>query len=231
MYCGHPHSVQKLTKEEIVRSQYNKTWLAILLAGEILAAPAAFGNAIRFDFGPAGSPSVTALFQDAGPNQVDLTISALALSGNNSVNSLYFNFNPVFDSQNLIFTQTGSVGGVQGVANAANDSYKVGGGSGKFDIKLVFGESPEFVSGDTVTYSITGVSGFSVNDFLSLETPVAGRGPTYAAGSLQELSGIVVVQGTPAAAVPDVASTFGLFVLSLLAIGLLPRHFRVVERA
>ena len=218
----------KTGKEQIVKSRYDKTWLTILLAGQILAAPAAFGNAIRFDFGPAGTPSMTALFEDAGPNQVQLTITALALSGANSLNSLYFNFNPVFDSQNLIFAQTGSVGGVQGAASTGNDSYKASGGGGKFDINLIFGQSPAFVTGDAATFSITGIGGLSVNDFLYQETAAAGRTPTYAAGSLQELSGIVVVQGTPTTAnVPDAASTFGLLALSLLTMGWFSQRLRV----
>ena len=200
-------------------------WLPIILASAILPAPAAFATTIRFDFGPAGTPAVTALFEDVGPNQVNLTITALALTGNNSVNSLFFNFNPVFDSHNLIFTQTDSIGSVQSSANTANDSYKASGGGGKFDINLAFGKSPAFVNGDAVIYSITGLSGFSVNDFLFLETPAAGRIPTYAAGSLQELSGVVVVNGTPQT-VPDNTSTFGLLALCLSAIPLLSRQFR-----
>jgi hypothetical protein len=213
-----------------VRSQYNKTWLAVFLAGQILAAPAAFGNAIRFDFGPAGTPSVTALFEDAGPDQIQLTITALALSGNNSVNGLYFNFNPVFDSQNLLFTQTGSIGGVQGSASTANDSYKASGGGGKFDIHLIFSQSPQFINGDAATFSITGIGGLTVNDFLFQETAAAGRTPTYAVGSLQDLSGIVVVQGTPTAPnAPDGASTFGLLVLGLLAMGLFSRRLRIFK--
>jgi hypothetical protein len=214
-----------------VRPQCSKSWLAILLAVPILAAPAAFGNAIRFDFGPAGTPSMKALFEDSGPNQIQLTITALALSGNNSVNSLFFNFNPAFDSQSLIFTQTGSIGGVLGSASTANDSYKAIGGGGKFDININFGQSPTFVTGDVVTFSITGIGDLSVNDFLYQETAAAGRNPTYAVGSLQELSGVVVVQGTPTTEVPDAAPTFGLLGLGLLTIGLFFRRHRVIKSA
>jgi hypothetical protein len=216
-----------------VKSQCKKTWLKILLLGQILAAPAAFANAIRFDFGPAGSPSITALFEDAGPNQVQLTVTALALSGNNSVNSLYFNFNPAFDSRNLTFTQIGSIGGAQGVASAANDSYKAIGGGGKFDINLTFGPTPTFITGDVATFTITCKDNFSLNDFLFLETAAAGRSPSYAAGSLQELSGVVVVQGTPIITehAPDAASTFGMLVVGLLGIGLLARRLRAFSRA
>lgn len=170
---------------------------------------------------------MTALFEDVGPNQIQLTVTALALSADNSVNSLYFNFNPTFDSRNLVFTQTGSVGGVQGSANTANDSYKAGGGGGKFDINLIFSQSPTFVTGDVATFSITGLGGLSVDDFLFQETAAAGRSPTYAVGSLQELSGVVVIQGTPTVpTVPDGASTFGLLALGLFAVGLFSRRLR-----
>ena len=63
---------------------YKMYWPAALLAAGVFVAPAAFGNAVRFDFGPTGTPSMTALFQDVGPNQVQLTISALALSSRTS---------------------------------------------------------------------------------------------------------------------------------------------------
>jgi hypothetical protein len=233
MFCGHPDSTQTQEKEHIMRSQCNKVWLTILLAGGILAAPAAFANAVRFEFGPTETPSITALFQDVGQNQVQLTITALSLSGNNSVNSIYFNFNPVLDSRNLNFTQTGSIGSVQGLVNTANDSYKAVGGGGKFDINFAFG--PTFTTGDVVTYSITCPLDFSVNDFLFLETAAAGRSPTYAAGSLQELSGIVIVQGTPTTTetnnAPDIASTFGLLALGMVAIGLLAQRVRGIKHA
>jgi hypothetical protein len=169
------------------------------------------------------------LFEDSSPGQVQLIISAVGLSGNNSLDSLCFNFNPTFDAHNLVFTQTGSVGGITGSANTANDSYKVGGGSGKFDINLLFGPSHAFINGDSVTFDITGIGGLSVNDFLFLETPTAGRTRTYAAGSLQELSGIQVVQGTPQDVqdgrnVPEVSSTLGLLVMSLVVVGVLARN-------
>jgi len=168
---------------------------------------------------------MTALFEDIGPNQVQMTIDAVALTGNNTINSLCFNFNPAFNSKDLTFTQTGSVGGVQGLVSSANDSYKVSGGGGKFDIDFIFG--PDFKTGDSVTYSITGIPGLSVNDFLYLETASAGRVPGYAAGSIQELSGLVIIQGAPQA-VPDISSTFGLLVLGLVAVGFLARKFKAV---
>jgi hypothetical protein len=230
MLCGHPDSAPASGKEGIVRSQNKKTWLAILLAGGILAAPAAFANTIQFDFSPTGTPAMTALFEDAGPNQLKLTISAGALSDGNSINSVYFNFNPGFDSKNLTFAQIGSTGDVQGLANSANDSYKAIGGGGKFDINLAFG--PKFTAGDAVTFLITCPYDFSIDDFLFLETAAAGRSPIYAAGSIQEKNGVVIVQGTPTAEnVPDAASTLGLLALGLLSIGFFSRRLRIVEPA
>lgn len=215
-----------------MKSHYYKTSRAILFVAAVLAAPAAFatsiGNGIRFDFGPAGAPAMTALFQDVVPGQVNLTIDAVNLNGNNTINSLCFNFDPAFDAKSLIFTQTGSVGGVSGIVSSGNDCYKVSGGSGKFDIDFTFG--PDFKTGDSVTYSITGIPNLSVNDFLFLETASAGHTPGYAAGSIQELSGLVIVDGAPQA-VPDISSTFGLLVLGLGAVGFWARRFRAIARA
>lgn len=202
--------------------------LTMLLLAGILAAPAAFANSVQFNFGPVGAPSMTAVFADAGPNQVQLTIDAVALNANNTLNTLCFNFNPGLDAKDLTFTQTGSVGGVSGAVTSGNDCFKVGGGSGKFDIDFVFGA--DFKTGDSVTYSISGIPHLSVNDFLFLETPSAGRVPGYAAGSIQELSGLVIVQGSPEGnGVPDVSSTFGLLVLALGAVVFLARRFKTVR--
>jgi hypothetical protein len=212
-----------------VKLHYYKTCRAILLAAAILAAPAAFANSVQFDFGPAGAPVLTALFQDAGPGQVNLTIDAFALNGN-SVNSICFNLNPIFDANELNFTETSSAGGVSGLARSANDSYKVTGGGGKFDIAFTF--DPNFQTGDSVTYSITGIPNLSVSDFLFLETATAGGIPGYAAGSIQQFSGLVIVQGTPnVSAVPDIPSTLGLLVMAMIAVGILARRSKVAARA
>ena len=169
---------------------------------------------------------MTALFQDAGPGQVQLTIDALNLNGSSTLNSLCFNFNPNFDATSLVFNQTGSVGGVSGKVSSANDSYKVGGGGGKFDIDFVFGA--DFVTGDSVTYSITGIPNLSVNDFLFVETLSAGHTPGYAAGSIQELSDVVIVQGEPRT-VPEVSTTFGLLAIALLGIGFVARSVKAAR--
>lgn len=210
-----------------MKSQYYKTYLAVLLAAAVLAAPAAFANSIQFNFGPPGAPALTALVQDVQPGQVNLTIDALNLNGNNSINSICFNFDPAFDAKDLTFTQTGSVGGVSSQVSSANDSYKVSGGSGKFDIDFIFG--PDFHTGDSVTYSITGIPNLSVNDFLFLETPSAGRTAGYASSSIQELSGLDIIQGTPQT-VPDISSTFGLVGLGLVSLAFMPRRLRVTSK-
>src|SRR3569833_1047711 len=106
-----------------MKSHSCKKYLATLMAAGILAAPAAFANSVQFNFGPVGSPSMTALFEDTGLNQVQVTINAVSLSGDNTLNSLCFNFNPGTDAKQLVFTQTGSIGGVQGNVKSSYDSY------------------------------------------------------------------------------------------------------------
>ena len=213
-----------------MKSRCNTVWQAILLAGGMLAAPAAFAttSAVQFNFGPVGAPTVTALFQDDGVNQVQLTISAVGLSPSDTVSSLFFNFDPNLDSKSLTFDQTGSVGGVTASVSTANNSYKVTGGSGKFDVCVTFGDSPAFVNGDSVTFNITSIGDLSVDDFLYEETASAGNTPRFAAGSLQNFDNIVIVQGTPnvddgpnGRGVPDVASTSGLLAMALAGIGFL----------
>lgn len=212
-----------------MKFHYYKTFRAILWAAAIVAAPTAFANSIQFDFGPVGTPVLTALFQDAVPGQVNLTINALALNGN-SINSLCFNLNPTFDAKNLLFTETSSAGGVSGSVRSANDSYKVIGGGGKFDIDFTF--DPDFQTGDSVTFSITGIPNLTVNDFLFRETASAGRIPGYAAGSIQELTGLTIIQGNPnEQAVPDISSTFGLLLSAMVAVGILAHRSRAAVKA
>jgi hypothetical protein len=149
------------------------------------------------------------------PNQVNLTITASGFSGGNSINALFFNFNPSFDVAGLTFTQIAPIGGLQGNVNLANNSYKASGG-GKFDIKIDFSSSP-FSTGNTLVYSITGLGNFSVNDFAFPNTPSAGHPLSYAASSIQDLSQVVIVNGSPSP-VPEAASTAGLLGLAMLTL-------------
>jgi hypothetical protein len=66
-------------------------------------------------------------------------------------------------------------------------------------------------------YSITGVGPFSVNDFAFPNTPSAGHPLSYAAGSIQDLSQVVIVNGSPSP-VPDAASTAGILGFAMLTL-------------
>jgi hypothetical protein len=203
-------------------------WPAVVLAGGMVAAPGAFANSALFDFGPNGTTLMTALFQDAGPGQVDLTVTAVNLDANNSVNSLFFCLNPLLDAKDLVFTQTDPPGGAQGVVSLGNDSFKVGGG-GKFDIDMSFGPTPAFDNGDMTHFTISGISGLTVNDFLFQETASAGHSQCYAQGSLLTLDSVVIVDGSlnrddgPNVSVPDGGATAGLLAMGLAGVGLFAR--------
>ena len=195
------------------------------LAAQSWFVPRAEANSIFFDFGqtttPAGQnvPLFTALFVDTAPNQVTLTVTSIGLSGNALVEGLFFNFNPVFNSANLVFSPTSTPGAVQATARAANDSFKAWAG-GKFDIEVDLNNPAVFTPGSSFAFSITGINSLSVDDFGFLNTRAAGISQTYAAGRIQNLSGVTILNTSPQPVpVPDTASTLGLFALSLVGVG------------
>jgi len=63
-----------------MKSHSYKMYAAVVTAVGVFAAPAAFANSIQFDFGPSELPSMTALFQDVVPGQVQVTIDAVNFS-------------------------------------------------------------------------------------------------------------------------------------------------------
>lgn len=208
-------------------SKYSAGLLAMLLALQWQFTSSTRANSITFDFGQSTSgtsPLMTAVFTDVGPNQVDLTLTAPGLSANNSVNSLYFNFNPALAPENLVFTPTGSTGGAQASVQAATDSFKTGGG-GKFDIMFAFGSSTPFVAGDSLDYLITDPDGFSTADFEYLDTLCAGVSQAYAAVKIEQSSGVIVLDSAPQA-VPETASSAGLLALGLAGVGLFGAKIR-----
>lgn len=174
-----------------------------------------------------GAPWLEAAFQDDGPNQVLLTISATDLTtGNNPefLGELDFNFNPnaPFNVDNLSFAfQSGSSGVTPVTPSTGEDAYKAD-GDGYYDINFNFKNNSSFQQGDSLTYLITTAPGTSLSaaDFAYESTSSGGTsGPFYAAAHLQGgvggFSAWVEPNGGPMPVpVPEPASPFFLSALT-----------------
>jgi len=176
---------------------------------------------ITFDFDhtlngapPIGpTPWLTAAFASVA-NGVQLTLSAPGLTGSESVNQFFFNLNPTLNPASLNFTETGSVGSFAGPTVATGvDSFKPP-WDGKYDVMVSF-NSAQFIGGDSVTLSITGIAGLNANDFLFRNSPTAGHAANFAAADITTVGEAVVLDTPPP--VPDGASTMLLLGLGVLA--------------
>jgi len=172
---------------------------------------------------PSGpTPWLTAAFTDVTPGTVDVTLSALGLTESEMVNQWFFNLNPALNSSALSFTQTGSSGSFASPAiGVGNDSFKAP-YDGKYDIMFSFSPAAgsQFSQGDSVTFSITGISGLTASDFLYQNTPSSGHAPLYAAANIQTVGQAVIVDSPPLLplTVPDGGATVILLGLTLLSL-------------
>jgi len=153
----------------------------VLLAGALPVC----ASTVTYDFGqlsggtsPSGVPPwLEATFSDNGQpsDTVQLTISAGNLSGNEFVSCWYFNLNPALDPTALNFSVSGSSGSfTDPTIQKGADSYKAG-QDGKFDLLLGFSTgSGAFTAGDSLTFTITGITGLTADDFNSLSTAAGG---------------------------------------------------------
>lgn len=213
------------------------------VAATLLAGAGAVGaSTVTYDFGqlsggttPDGTPPwLEAAFTDNGQpaNTVQLTVSAGNLVGSEFVSCWYFNLNPALDPTSLSFSVSDSTGSfanpsIQTLANG----FKAG-QDGKFDILLGFNSgsdaSAHFGAGDTVTFTITGITGLSANDFDWLSTPAGGSGLYSSAAHIEGIDGGGTAWINPTSTllqsssvdrqVPDGAFTISLLGVSLLAV-------------
>lgn len=209
------------------------------LLGGILPLSA---STITYDFGqisggtpPSGSPPwLQAVFSDNGQpaNTVQLTLTAGNLVGSEFASCWYFNLNPALDPSGLSFSVSGSTGSfttptVQTGANA----FKAG-PDGKYDVLLGFStaDSGRFTAGDSITFTITDMSGLTADDFDQLSTAACGGGQYSSAVHVQSIgdngdsawvnptSTILNSDDRNPQNVPDGGTTVGLLGVSLLAL-------------
>jgi hypothetical protein len=208
-------------------------------------------STVTYDFGevsggptPAGTPPwVEASFSDLNmpADTVQLTLTAENLAAGSSVSCWYFNVNSLLVPTSLQFTQTGSTGSFGGptISTGAN-AFKAG-PDGKFDILFAFNstgdDSSLFTSGDSVTFTITGISGLTVQDFNELSTSAGGVGAYTSAAHIESApsdcpswvnpSLTTQIQGNAdTRSVPDASSTIALLSASLVGIGAFRRKLK-----
>ena len=199
-------------------------FLVMLLAGLTSGADAAvitFQASNEFSGGtsPAGAaPWVTATFQDTVPGVVTMTLTATNLTGSEFISNYYFNIDSSMNPSNLTFSAPVKTGSFTSPSiNLGTDSYKADGG-GYFDINLSFatssGANSRFTAGDSVSYTISGVSGLSASSFNFLSSPSGGNGVHPDASHVQGIGTDGSYSGWVSTPEP---ATMGLLVLGGLA--------------
>jgi hypothetical protein len=138
---------------------------------------------------PTNSPPwLNATFADVSLDTVELTITAVGLTGGEKVGGIYFNLDPVLDPTQLVFsapTKTGSFS--DPTVSTGLDSYKAD-GDGKYDILIAFDtdNADAFYGGNVVKYTIT-LASLTANSFDFLSSPAGGAGPFKTAAHIQAL--------------------------------------------
>lgn len=132
---------------------------------------------------PTGTPSIT--FTDTGTNEVTVTMSLAGLSGNEKVDSWFFNCS--IDPSNFTFTHVsgddaddqGQTPGIQVVYNSTSD-WKADGTGGYHDIKFNFSsaDAAAFKAGETSVYRITG-TGLTAAHFNTYGITSSNGGEVY----------------------------------------------------
>jgi len=222
--------------------------VALSVAGMLPAS----ASTLNYTFGqvsggtsPAGSPPwLQAVFTDNGlpANTVNLTLTAGNLSGGDFVTCWYFNLNPALNPTGLNFTVSSSTGSFTAPSIQAGANGFKAGPDGKFDLLFGFtstgNDSTRFTSGDSLTFTITGISGLTVDDFSGLSTSAGGSGAYPSAARVASGSDVPAAgwinpistlrqNGDTTPAVPDGATTSVLLGVSLVAIEGLRRKMQV----
>ena len=181
-----------------------------------VSIPKASANSFIFNYDYAGQPWLQAQFTDGAAGQVTLTLTAL--SSTETINGLYFNLIPSLSSSSLVFNPLSSGGG--GFDNptiqTGTDAFKVD-GAGKFDIKFSFQNNT--LAQGTAVFNISGISGLTAADFLSVSTETAGSGGSTDSSAIVATSTgtpVVVLDGVTPVPVPD-----GFATAILLGVGML----------
>ncbi len=221
---------------------------AALIAGAVLLSPSLWANNTPVTYlydnefsngtAPTGpAPWLEARFSDVAGG-VQLTLMAQNLSSTEFVSGWYFNLNPLLVPTQLSFAYySGGTATILPVQTGL-DAFKAD-GDGKYDILITFPTSgtaaQRFSAGDSITFTVTGITGLTASDFEFQSAPSGGHGPFFSAAHVQgisgDLSGWVDPSGGNTGAstkVPDGGSTIALLGSALLGLGVLGRKLRWV---
>ena len=204
----------------------------LMLAGGIIASAVVVFSPSRveadafFTYGDAGQPLLQADFSDVSSGQVTMTLTGFDAA--DSLDALYFNFNPLLSASGLEFNLVSSSGsGLDNVSvQTGTDAFKVDGG-GKFDIKFTFQNAP---AAGTIVFDITGISDLDSADFEYLSTPTAGgSGPNDSSAIFSTSTGasfVVLDDEENIPNIPDGFETAILLGLGILGIALVKKTAR-----
>jgi hypothetical protein len=220
--------------------------IAALSAAGVLSSAA---STVTYDFGqvsggvpPAGTPPwVQAVFTDVGmpADSVQLTLTAGNLGGG-YVSCWYFNVDSLLNPTALNFAASGSTGSFTSPCVATGANRFKAGPDGKFDVLFTFtstgDDSTRFTSGDSLTYTISGISGLTADSFNWLSTSAGGSGAYPSAAHIQSTDGscpawinpssTTQVLGNAETRVPDGSATMTLLGASLAALGVFGRKLK-----
>jgi hypothetical protein len=175
-------------------------WILVLAGGERACAQSNPSGEVIYQFnsifsGPepngSGNPWVTAKFETVSAGMVRLTVWNTSLTGQQNLDQIDFNLNPLLDASQLRFAWFGGSGGFDlPTVRSATDSFRAAGGS-LFDIELDFARSGNptrlFNYGEFVSYQISGIPSLAATDFLAQSAGQSAPGPFLALAHVQRI--------------------------------------------
>ncbi len=225
---GEPGQIRRTGTEQLIHMQRSTrqrlgSILLVVVVGWMCRTSGSAAS-ITYDYdhlfsgdAPVGSsPWLRAVLTDSGANTVRMTLTALGLTGNEFATQLYLNLNPALDPQSLVFAESGPNASALISIQTGTDAFKVA-GDGKYDIRLNFSG---FGTGNSMSFTISGIAGLTANDFLFTDTPSAGHSAFYSVVGVQTTTASVLLD-TPevSPSVPDGSSTAVLLGLAALIVG------------
>lgn len=140
---------------------------------------------------PTGpGPWLSASFDDHNSTgSVTLTLNTTNLVGTEFVGEWDFNLDPALDPTKLLFTKSSSTGSFSDPSISTGTNGFKAGSDGQYDISFSFAtpNADRFGVGDSVTYTITGISTLSAMSFDFKSQPGGAAGPFFTGAHVQSI--------------------------------------------